>query len=155
MPTGHPAGVDLSLWLLLLRSFSPRTTGQSLAQLSCLWPLNTTVLAISPSPQITGPSDPTDLFFHPLGLHLGHMDSSSKPPCLHSTAHCVNLSPLHHVVVVVWLLICVTSLKPQELSPCDSLGKKTRVCCHFLSNGSSQPRDQTCTSCIGRRILYF
>lgn len=78
------------LWLLLLLSFSPRTTGQSLAQLSCLWPLNTTALAFSPSSQITGPSDPTDLLFHPLGPHLGHLGSSSNPPCLHSSAHCIS-----------------------------------------------------------------
>ena len=47
-------------------------------------------LAVSPSFQITGPSGPTDLLFQPLGSHLGHMGSSSNPPCLHSTAHCVS-----------------------------------------------------------------
>lgn len=48
-----------------------QTTGQSLAQLSCLWPLDTTALAFSPSFQITGPSGPTDLLFSPWALTSG------------------------------------------------------------------------------------
>ena len=36
-------------------------------------------------------------------------------------------------------------------------GKNTGVGCHFFSRGSSRPMDQTCvscTSCIGRLIIY-
>ena len=55
------------------------------------------------------------------------------------------------------------SLRPHGLqltkhfSPWNFLGKNTGAGCHFLLQGSSQPRDQThvsCTSCISRQILY-
>ena len=56
-----------------------------------------------------------------------------------------------------------SSLQPYGLQPIrllcpwDYPGKNTGVGCPFLSRGSSQPRDRTkvsCTSCIGRWILY-
>ena len=49
-------------------------------------------------------------------------------------------------------------LQPTRLfCPWDFPGKNTGVCCHFLSRGSSQARDQThisCVSCTGRQIIY-
>ena len=36
----------------------------------------------------------------------------------------------------------------------DFPGKNIGAGCHFLLQGSSQPRDQTQISCIGRQILY-
>ena len=44
------------------------------------------------------------------------------------------------------------------LCPWNFLDKKTAVGCHFLLQGSSGPRDWTsvsCTSCIGRWILFY
>ena len=38
--------------------------------------------------------------------------------------------------------------------PWDFPGKNTGVGCHFLLQGSSQPRDWTRVTCIGRWILY-
>ena len=53
-------------------------------------------------------------------------------------------------------VLCVCMLSRVWLF--DSPGKNTGVGCHFfLSRGSSQPRDRTCSSCsscIGRCILY-
>ena len=58
---------------------------------------------------------------------------------------------------------CLTLCKPMDcnlarfLYPWDSPGKNTRVGCHFLLQGSSQPRGRTCVSCIssiGRWSLY-
>ena len=56
------------------------------------------------------------------------------------------------------------SVQPHGLSqttrllyPWNSPGKNTGVGCHFLLQGSSQPRDQThvsCDSCPGRQVLY-
>ena len=40
------------------------------------------------------------------------------------------------------------------LCPGNSPGKNTRVGCHSFSRGSSQARDWTWVSCIGRQILY-
>ena len=41
------------------------------------------------------------------------------------------------------------------LCPWDSLGKNTRMCCHFLLQGRSFcRRDQAHISCIGRGVLY-
>ena len=46
-------------------------------------------------------------------------------------------------------------LQPTRLlCPRDSPGKNTRVGCHFLSRGSSRPRNWTCVSFIGRWVLY-
>ena len=46
-------------------------------------------------------------------------------------------------------------LQPTRLlSPWDFLGKSTRVACHFLSRGSSQPRDRIQVSHICRQTLY-
>ena len=42
---------------------------------------------------------------------------------------------------------------PGSSCPWDSLNKNTGLDCHFFLQGSSQPRDPTCVSCIGRRIL--
>ena len=66
-------------------------------------------------------------------------------------------------------VLCATSLhscpalcnpvdyNPPGSYPWDSPGKNTGVGCHFLLQGSSQPRDQThvsCDSCPGRQVLY-
>ena len=40
------------------------------------------------------------------------------------------------------------------LCPWDFPGKNTGVGCHFFLQGSSQPRDWTCISCVCRRILH-
>ena len=40
------------------------------------------------------------------------------------------------------------------LCPWDFPGKNTKCIAIFFSRASSQPRDQTCISCIGRQILY-
>ena len=53
---------------------------------------------------------------------------------------------------------CLTLCDPARLFyPWDSPGKNTRVGCHFLLQGSCQPRDQThvsCVFCTGRWVLY-
>jgi len=52
------------------------------------------------------------------------------------------------------------SLRPRVLLPARLFclwnfpGKNTGVGCHFLLQGSCQLRDQTHTSCPGRRIIY-
>ena len=57
-------------------------------------------------------------------------------------------------------LVVSDSVQPHELlstrllCPWDSPGKNTGVGCHFLSRGSSQPRDQMHISYVGRWILY-
>ena len=41
------------------------------------------------------------------------------------------------------------------LCPWDLPGQNTGVgCCFLLGGGSFQPRDRTCISCIGKRVLY-
>ena len=55
------------------------------------------------------------------------------------------------------LQLCPILCDPMDCSPfCprDSPGRNTGVGYYFLLQGSSQPRDQTRTSCIGRWILY-
>ena len=48
---------------------------------------------------------------------------------------------------------CPTLFNPMDYS-LDFPGKNTIMGCHFLLQGSSQPRDRTCISCLGREILY-
>ena len=54
---------------------------------------------------------------------------------------------------------CLILCDPMDCSPPsssvhgDSPGKNTGVGCHALLQGSSQPRDWSCVSCIGRQIL--
>ena len=55
---------------------------------------------------------------------------------------------------------CLTLCNPDGLqstrllSPWDFLGKNTGMGCHFLLQGSSQPRDWTCVSCIAGRFFH-
>ena len=67
---------------------------------------------------------------------------------------CVLAQPLSHV----WLFVTSWTVTHQALlCPWDSAGKNTGVCCHFLLQGSSWPRDWTrvsCISCISRQVLY-
>ena len=71
---------------------------------------------------------------------------------------CLRLSPC-----VLSRSVVSDSLRPRGplpawlLCPWDSPGKNSGVGCHFLLQGSSQPRDQThvsCDSCPGRQVLY-
>ena len=53
------------------------------------------------------------------------------------------------------ILLHPYGLKPTRLlCPWDFPGRYTGVGCHFLLQGISQPRDRTCVSRIGKRILY-
>ena len=55
----------------------------------------------------------------------------------------------------VWLFVTLWTVAPPGSSVHGIFpGKKTGVGCHFLFQGSSQPRDWTQLSCIGRKILY-
>ena len=68
---------------------------------------------------------------------------------------------------VLYVLLCSVmsdSFQPQGpqptrfLCPCNFPGKNTGVGCHFLLQGSSQPKDGTLVSygsCIGRQVLYL
>ena len=49
---------------------------------------------------------------------------------------------------------CMDYSPPSSSFHGDSPGKNTGVGCHSLLQGSSQPRDWTCISCIDRQILY-
>ena len=69
---------------------------------------------------------------------------------------------LNHVCSYVLCLVtqsCPTHCDPTDCSPPvssvhgDSPGKNTGVCCHALLRGSSQPRDQTQTSCIADKFF--
>ena len=74
---------------------------------------------------------------------VGH-DLATKPP---------PYSPMHDQS-------CQTLFHPHGMQPARLLcpqnfpGKNTRVGCHFLLQGCSQPRDQTYVSWIGRQVLY-
>ena len=63
-------------------------------------------------------------------------------------------------VVVSIAKLCPTLLWPHGLLPTRLLcpwhfpGKNSGAGCHFFFQGISQPKDQTCISCIGRQILY-
>ena len=63
------------------------------------------------------------------------------------------------VCVCVCILSCVWLCDPKDYSspgsscPRNFPGKNTGMDCHFLLQGSSQPRDWTCISSISRRIL--
>ena len=55
--------------------------------------------------------------------------------------------------------LCLTLCDPMDCSPSSSSvdgfpRQEHWVGCHFFPRASFQPRDQTCVSCIGRRILY-
>ena len=55
----------------------------------------------------------------------------------------------------IWLFATPQTVAHQApLSTWDSPGKNTDVCCHFLLQGSSWLRDQTCIYRIGRQVLY-
>ena len=77
---------------------------------------------------------------------------------------------LHHLIPGAFLFLigsycsvtksCLTLWDPMNcILPSSSVrgsfpGKKTEVGCHFLLRGSSQFRNQTGVSCIGRQILF-
>ena len=62
--------------------------------------------------------------------------------------------------VCVWMFSHVFCLRPYGLQPTgllcpwDSPGKHTGMGCIGEGNGSSQPRNWTLISCVGRQILY-
>ena len=64
------------------------------------------------------------------------------------------------VVVVVWSLSRVQLLQlyglwpTRLLCPQDFSGKNTAVGCHFLSRGSSRPRDRTPVTCAAGSLLH-
>ena len=70
--------------------------------------------------------------------------------------------PQHEKVKVKMLVtqLCLTLCDPMDCNlpgssvPQDSPGKNTGVGCHSFLQGSSQLRDQTHISCIGRWILH-
>ena len=70
----------------------------------------------------------------------------------------------YNTVCVLSCSVVSDSLRRHGLQPtrllclCNFPGKNTRADCHFLLQGSSWPRDQTCISCVsgtGRWILYY
>ena len=84
--------------------------------------------------------------------HLCHLKLVLYPfPIFSSLFLNVNVYVSHSVLS--------NSLQPHELQPTRILcpwnfsGKSTGVGCHFLLHGSSQPRDQTCDSCIVGRFF--
>ena len=54
----------------------------------------------------------------------------------------------------VWLFVTPWTIAHQAPQSMRCSGKNTGVGCHFLLKGSSQPKDQTHISWIGRQILY-
>ena len=66
----------------------------------------------------------------------------------------------YSIHVSVCLISCVQLFVTSWTVTCQGLlskhspGKNIGEGCHFLLQGSSQPRDQTHISCIGRQILY-
>ena len=84
--------------------------------------------------------------------------------------HAIDCGKYHKVPdlgIMVWhvsfllLLSCSVMSDPMDCSLPDSsihgiiLARILDWVATFSSRGTSQPRDQTCVSCIGRRILYF
>ena len=79
----------------------------------------------------------------------------------------VSVSPVEPVISIYLLCVCVCSVVSNSLQPhglylarllClwNFTGKNTGADCYCLFQGSSQPKDQTCISCIsciGRQIL--
>ena len=63
---------------------------------------------------------------------------------------CMHAQSLSHV----WLCNPNGLQSTRLLSPWDFLGKNTGMGCHFLLQGSSQPRDWTCVSCIAGRFFH-
>ena len=86
-------------------------------------------------------------------IHLATKQQRRRPLC------CRNYSTPWYVCVQS--LSCVNSLWPYWpypawlLCPWDSPGKNTRVSCHFLLQGSSQPRNQTWASCVSSIGRFF
>ena len=54
----------------------------------------------------------------------------------------------------VWLFCDPRDCSPAGSSGKNFPGKNTGAGCHFLLQESSWPRDRTCVSCTGRRVLY-
>ena len=61
---------------------------------------------------------------------------------------------VHNTWVHTCVLSCVWLFVTPWTVAWDFSDKNTGVGCHFLLQGSSQPRDRTQLSCIVRRILY-
>ena len=72
-------------------------------------------------------------------------------PCCLFTSLCAQLLSRVWLCATPWTLACLAPLSM------GFPGKNSGVGCHFLLQGSSQPRDQThvsCVSCPGRQVLY-
>ena len=74
----------------------------------------------------------------------------------------IDIYPKNTLLLLFVAKLCLTLLRHHGLQPSrllcprDFPGKNTGVGCHFLlQRGSSQPRDQTRISCIGRWILII
>ena len=93
-----------------------------------------------------------------LGQWLGHpyfgpWNTGNKSNLGFICVHACMLSLLSHV----WLFVTQWTVTCQAPLSWDFPGKSTRVDCHSLLQGSSQPRDWTGishVSCIGRWVLY-
>ena len=79
----------------------------------------------------------------------------------HTHTHCQLNCQLYTCACVLSHFSCVRLCDPMDCSlltrllcPRNSPSKNTGVCCHALLRGSSQPRDQTRISGIGRWVLY-
>ena len=73
----------------------------------------------------------------------------SSIPALRVTSERAVLTSLCAHVLSRVQLFATHGLKPARLlRPWDFPGKSTEVGCHFLFQGSSQPRDRTCTSSV-------
>ena len=101
---------------------------------------------------------------HTASAPLGHHRDQVWHPVLCSS---FPLSIWHRLLLVVCSFCCclvtklyLTLLQPMDwsptrlLCPSDFLGKKTECVVISFSRGSSQPKDQSRVSCIGRQILY-
>ena len=76
------------------------------------------------------------------GLSLSCLMKAFSPACAHACS--VGSDSLRHHGLWPTRLLC----------PWDFPDKNTGVGCHFLLQGSSRSRDQSCISCTGRKILY-
>ena len=86
---------------------------------------------------------------------IQHFDLKLDPEGMETAATTVEDS----VCVRVSRLVVSNSLRPRGLQPArllcpwESPGKNTGVGCHFLSRGSSQPRNRTRVSCIAGQFF--
>jgi len=79
-----------------------------------------------------------------------NVPKSSFYVCWHKVVHVVVVQACS----VMSSSVTLWTVAHRLLCPLDFPGKSIGVDCHFFSRGSSQPRDQTHVSCIGRRVPY-